>query len=63
MIWDTELILRIGCCGCFFGHGFIAAYKLEFGGWSKFMYAAGFREAEAHARRGAALRHIDAFLP
>eukprot|EP00629_Pelagomonadales_sp_RCC1024_P013078 CAMPEP_0119261556 /NCGR_PEP_ID=MMETSP1329-20130426/1584_1 /TAXON_ID=114041 /ORGANISM="Genus nov. species nov., Strain RCC1024" /LENGTH=198 /DNA_ID=CAMNT_0007261121 /DNA_START=193 /DNA_END=788 /DNA_ORIENTATION=- len=45
---DLELILRIGCCGCFFGHGFIAAYKLEFGGWSKFMYAAGFREKEAH---------------
>ena len=38
----------VGACGCFVGHGWIAAWKLEFSGWKKFMEAAGFREAEAH---------------
>ena len=45
---DTETILRVGAFGCFIGHGWIAAWKLEFGGWSKFMDAAGFTEPEAH---------------
>ena len=45
---DTETILRVGAFGCFVGHGWIAAWKLEFGGWSKFMAAAGFSEDEAH---------------
>lgn len=49
MLGDTETILRVGAFGCFVGHGWIAAMKLEFGGWSKFMAAAGFSEAEAHA--------------
>ena len=48
MDWlETETLLRIGAFGCFWGHGFIAAYKLEFSGWVKFMEAAGFRESEA----------------
>lgn len=46
--FDVETILRVGTFGCFIGHGWIAAWKLEFGGWSKFMLAAGFHENEAH---------------
>eukprot|EP00941_MAST-03F_sp_MAST-3F-sp1_P005502 g5502.t1 len=45
--FGVELILRVGCFGCFLGHGWIAAWKLEFGSWGKFMEAAGFRESEA----------------
>jgi hypothetical protein len=44
----VETILRVGCFGIFFGHGYIAAFKLEFGGWSKFMRAGGFTDEEAH---------------
>lgn len=29
----AEWVLRIGCFGCFVGHGWIAAFKLEFSGW------------------------------
>lgn len=43
-----EAILRVGVFGCFLGHGWIAAWKLEFSGWSTFMAAAGFRTGEAH---------------
>ena len=45
---NVEAILRIGACGCFIGHGWIAAFKLEFSGWKKFLFSAGFSEAEAH---------------
>ena len=45
---NVEAILRIGACGCFIGHGWIAAMKLEFSGWKKFLFSAGFSEAEAH---------------
>eukprot|EP00041_Stephanoeca_diplocostata_P008485 m.125831 g.125831 ORF g.125831 m.125831 type:complete len:207 (+) comp17343_c0_seq1:154-774(+) len=44
----VELLLRFGVFGCFLGHGWIAAWKLEFGGWVKFMAAAGFTHSEAH---------------
>ena len=44
---DTEALLRVGACGCFLGHGWIAAWKLEYSGWVKFMRAAGFRDSEA----------------
>jgi hypothetical protein len=46
-LMNPEALLRIGCFGCFLGHGWIAAYKLEFAGWGKFMAAAGFRPDEA----------------
>jgi len=45
---DIETVLRIAACGTFLGHGWIAAWKLEFNGWKKFMYAAGFKTKEAH---------------
>ena len=32
---DLETILRIAAFGCFIGHGWIAAWKLEFSGWFK----------------------------
>ena len=32
---DLETILRIAVFGTFIGHGWIAAWKLEFGGWVK----------------------------
>jgi hypothetical protein len=44
---SVEAILRIGAFGCFLGHGWIAAWKLEYGPWSKFTAAAGFRDSEA----------------
>ena len=44
----VEVMLRVGAFGCFIGHGWIAAWKLEFSGWKKFMFAAGFTEKEAH---------------
>lgn len=45
---QMQVLLRIGICGTFLGHGFIAANKLEFGSWGKFMKAAGFRTSEMH---------------
>jgi hypothetical protein len=47
-ISSLELILRIGCFGIFFGHGYIAAFKLEFSAWVKFMLAGGFTTKEAN---------------
>ena len=44
---SVEAILRIGAFGCFVGHGWIAAWKLEYGPWSKFTAAAGFTDDEA----------------
>lgn len=49
-LFDVESILRIGAFGCFLGHGWIAAWKLEYGPWSKFTEAAGFRDSEAQVR-------------
>jgi len=45
---NCEALLRIGAFGCFLGHGWIAAWKLEVSGWKKIMVSAGFTEAEAH---------------
>lgn len=48
MKFTLETILRVGCFGIFFGHGYLAAFKLEFAPWAKFMKAAGFTDKEAH---------------
>jgi len=44
---SLDMLLRIGCFGIFWGHGFLAATRAEFGSWKKFTRAGGFTEAEA----------------
>jgi hypothetical protein len=47
LLSDVELLLRVGCFGIFWGHGYLAATKREFGSWEKFTRAGGFTPAEA----------------